>query len=123
MGEKWLRVGEKVWARDLKGRSMAERMLVKIGVWLAIIASPTAIAAQQVVMQILLDQKVTVSDGTKLSVNVFKPAGSQRLPTIFSFSPYNLEQAYQQGPWFATHGYNYVRGDLRGRGNSEGQFN
>jgi putative CocE/NonD family hydrolase len=72
----------------------------------------------------MLDQKVTMTDGVKLSVNVFTQMHQEKpLPTIMSLSPYGIDQRYEDGAWFARHGYNYVRADVRGRGDSEGEFN
>jgi uncharacterized protein len=74
-------------------------------------------------VSILLDQKVSMSDGTNLSLTLFRSEHqSKPLPTVFSFSPYTLKKGYDDGMWFARRGYNYVRGDMRGRGNSDGVF-
>src|SRR5262245_29024981 len=92
---------------------------------LALFACVVAAAAERPPeVRMLLTQKVTMTDAVKRSVNVFTQAKQERpLPTIFSYSPYGLDQRYEDGAWFAQHGYNYARADLRGRGNSEGEFN
>src|SRR5262245_61225148 len=102
------------------------RLLGKLYPRLIVIACTTSgtIAAQAPEVLLRQDQKVTTADGVKLSVNVFTPAHLDKpLPTILNLTPYGLEQGYQYGAWFVQHGYNFVRADVRGRGNSEGEFN
>src|SRR5262245_23052010 len=94
-------------------------------VLIIVVCDVSATSAQRA-PEVLLrqDQKATMTDGTKLSLNVFTPAHQDKpLPTILSFSPYGLDQVYPDGAWFVLHGYNDVRADVIGRGNSEGEFN
>lgn len=74
-------------------------------------------------IEILLDRKIRMKDGIKLSANVYKPAEMKEpLPAIFAFTPYISDEGQERGPFFAKNGYVYVHVDVRGRGNSEGEF-
>jgi putative CocE/NonD family hydrolase len=70
-----------------------------------------------------LNVRVPMSDGVRLSTNIFHPAGSGRFPTILIRTPYNkgttLVPNYQA---FVDHGYVVVMQDVRGRYGSEGTF-
>ena len=77
---------------------------------------------------------VTMRDGVKLSLCVYRPDGPGPFPTLFAASPYQYEMdevpAYplflwrETGPveWYAAQGYAYVHADVRGSGQSEGEF-
>jgi uncharacterized protein len=77
---------------------------------------------------------VTMRDGVRLSLCVYRPEAEGRFPTLFAASPYQYEMddvpAYplflwrETGPveWYVGHGYAYVHADVRGSGHSEGEF-
>jgi predicted acyl esterase len=77
---------------------------------------------------------VTMRDGVKLSLCVYRPDGPGPFPTLFAASPYQYEMdevpAYplflwrETGPveWYTEQGYAYVHADVRGSGQSEGEF-
>jgi putative CocE/NonD family hydrolase len=77
---------------------------------------------------------VTMPDGIKISLAVYRPAGAGPFPTLFAASPYQYEMdevpAYplflwrETGPvqWYIEQGYAYVHMDVRGSGQSEGEF-
>jgi putative CocE/NonD family hydrolase len=77
---------------------------------------------------------VTMRDGIKISLAVYRPEGEGPFPTLFAASPYQYEMdevpAYplflwrETGPveWYAEQGYAYVHMDVRGAGHSEGEF-
>lgn len=77
---------------------------------------------------------VTMRDGVRISVRVYRPDGDERVPALFAASPYQHEfdaiPAYplflwrETGPieWYVQQGYAYVRADVRGSGGSEGEF-
>ena len=79
-------------------------------------------------MRVLLDVKVPMRDGVKLSTNIFLPPGTGPFPVILVRTPYD------NGPWaetgwpgsryrdFVKHGYVYAAQDVRGRFDSEGAF-
>jgi predicted acyl esterase len=77
---------------------------------------------------------VTMRDGIRISLAVYRPEGEGPFPTLFAASPYQYEMdevpAYplflwrETGPveWYAEKGYAYVHMDVRGAGHSEGEF-
>lgn len=74
-------------------------------------------------IDILLHQPVKMSDGVHLSANIYKPTVMKEpLPAIFAFTPYISDEGQKRGSFFAQNGYVYVHVDVRGRGNSEGEF-
>src|SRR5262249_15462903 len=44
-------------------------------------------------------------------------------PCVFTLTPYIAQSYSDRGIYFAAHGYPYLTIDVRGRGNSEGEFN
>jgi len=77
---------------------------------------------------------VTMRDGVRISVCVYRPDDGARVPALFAASPYQHEfdtvPAYplflwrETGPveWYVENGYAYVHADVRGSGGSEGEF-
>ncbi len=77
---------------------------------------------------------VMMRDGTKISLCVYRPDAPGQFPTLFAASPYQYEMdevpAYplflwrETGPveWYVSQGYSYVHADVRGSGQSEGEF-
>lgn len=69
---------------------------------------------------------VRMRDGTKLAVNIHRPAGTGRWPVLLSRHPYNKDVAqtyvYNHPAWYARQGYVVVVEDTRGRFGSEGEF-
>ena len=69
-----------------------------------------------------------LSDGTTLVSDHYYPPASFKgpQPTILMRQPYGRDIAstvvYAHPVWFASHGYNVVIQDVRGRGDSEGDF-
>jgi len=66
------------------------------------------------------------SDGVDLVSDHYCPAGSGRYPTLLMRQPYGRDIAstvvYAHPAWFARHGYHVVIQDVRGRGDSGGEF-
>lgn len=74
-------------------------------------------------VKIILDQKIAMPDGVKLSARIWMPEKMKEpLPTIFVFTPYISDESQKRGMFFAKNGYVYTSVDVRGRGNSEGIF-
>jgi putative CocE/NonD family hydrolase len=67
-----------------------------------------------------------LSDGITLVSDHYYPAQSSPQPTLLMRQPYGRDIAstvvYAHPIWFARHGYNVVIQDVRGRGDSEGDF-
>ena len=77
---------------------------------------------------------VTMRDGVRISLCVYRPDAPGQFPTLFAASPYQYEMdevpAYplflwrETGPveWYVGQGYTYVHADVRGSGQSDGEF-
>ena len=77
---------------------------------------------------------VRMRDGVRISLAVYRPDGPGRFPALFAASPYQYEMdevpAYplflwrETGPveWYVGQGYAYVHADVRGSGQSDGDF-
>jgi len=76
-------------------------------------------------MTVEYDVRVAMRDGVALSADVYRPAESGRHPAVLTLTPYNnnsdatLDEAWS----YASRGYAYVTVDVRGRYDSEGEFN
>lgn len=71
--------------------------------------------------------RARMRDGVELVSDYYSPAGdSGPRPTLLMRQPYGRDIAstvvYAHPAWFARHGYNVVIQDVRGRGDSEGDF-
>lgn len=80
------------------------------------------------------DVRVTVRDGLKIGLRIYRPDGAGPFPTLFAASPYRYDNnelpAYplflwrETGPipWYIEQGYAFVHMDVRGTGISQGDF-
>ncbi len=67
--------------------------------------------------------KIPTRDGVNLNATVYKPHDQKdKLPVIFTFTPYIGDSYTDRAMYFAKHGYVYALVDVRGRGNSGGEF-
>lgn len=68
--------------------------------------------------------KARMRDGTRLSVDVYRPAAQGRFPGILIHTPYSNNAAglMQRARWFARRGYAVALSDVRGRYDSEGDW-
>jgi uncharacterized protein len=90
--------------------------------------------APQYKMKVEKGITITMRDGVRISLCVYRPDAAGRFPTLFAASPYQYEMddvpAYplflwrETGPveWYVGQGYSYVHADVRGSGRSEGEF-
>lgn len=67
-----------------------------------------------------------MSDGVRLVSDHYYPSGEGPFPTLLMRQPYGRDIAstvvYAHPVWFARHGYHVAIQDVRGRGDSEGDF-
>lgn len=97
------------------------RWMVAALVAAAVPATAAAQAAPDVEIQ--WGVKIPLRDGTKLNATIYRPRGAvEKLPVIFTLTPYIADSYYRWGLYHARDRYIYAAVDVRGRGNSEGQF-
>lgn len=69
------------------------------------------------------DVKIPLRDGVHLSAITYLPSGQTGpRPCVFTLTPYIAQSYHDRGMYFAAHGYPFLIVDVRGRGNSEGDF-
>jgi uncharacterized protein len=75
-------------------------------------------------IRIEYDVRVPMRDGTTLSADVYRPKGDAPVPVILVRTPYDNGAAghVAEGKRWAARGYAYVVQDVRGRGESDGEF-
>jgi putative CocE/NonD family hydrolase len=70
--------------------------------------------------------KMPMRDNVELNATLYLPKtadGSQpKTPVIFTLTPYISDTYHARGAYFASHGYTFALVDVRGRGNSGGDF-
>ena len=70
--------------------------------------------------------KIPMRDKVELNATLYLPksggATANRIPVIFTLTPYISDSYHARGAYFASHGYAFALVDVRGRGNSGGEF-
>ena len=67
--------------------------------------------------------KIPLRDGVRLNATLYRPRGvTAPLPVIFTLTPYIGDTYHKWGLYQARRGYVFAAVDVRGRGNSEGDF-
>ncbi|HRJ26542.1 MAG TPA: CocE/NonD family hydrolase [Fimbriimonadaceae bacterium] len=76
----------------------------------------------QIVSQTQLE--IPMRDGTRLIADLVRPKAEGRYPVILSRTPYGraTNLINQRGAWWAKRGYVFVSQDVRGRGESQGDW-
>lgn len=74
-------------------------------------------------LRIHWDLRIPLRDGVQLSAILYLPEPLEApAPTLFTLTPYIAQGYHAQGVFFASHGYPFLSIDVRGRGNSQGDF-
>lgn len=77
-------------------------------------------------VDILLDQKIMMRDGVSLSATIYQPRSKIKeettTATIIYLTPYVNDHATTNAWYLAKRGFTFIAVDVRGRGNSEGEF-
>ena len=67
--------------------------------------------------------RIPMRDGVHLSATLYLPRGVKTpRPVIFSLTPYTADGYHPEGISFSSNGYPYLSVDMRGRGESGGEF-
>lgn len=67
--------------------------------------------------------KIPMRDGVNLNATVYTPKGQKApAPCLFTLTPYISQSYHDRGMYFAAHGLPFLTVDVRGRGNSDGEF-
>jgi putative CocE/NonD family hydrolase len=80
-------------------------------------------SAQSANFEIQWGVKIPLRDGIQLEAIVYLPKNQYApLPCLFSLSPYTAQRNHAPASYFAAHGFPFLAIDVRGRGNSQGEF-
>jgi uncharacterized protein len=114
---------------DMLGATLKKILTAKAAFLLLMGAGITVTRAQQKpptddpMVDLQWAVKIPARDGVKLNATLFTPHGQKEpLPVIFTFTPYIGDSYTDRAVYFAKHGYVYALVDVRGRGNSGGEF-
>jgi uncharacterized protein len=70
--------------------------------------------------------KIPMRDRVELNATLYLPktpdGSPPKTPAIFTLTPYISDTYHERGAYFASHGYVFALVDVRGRGNSGGEF-
>jgi putative CocE/NonD family hydrolase len=70
--------------------------------------------------------KIPMRDKVELNATIYLPRTKDgtisRTPVIFTLTPYISDTYHARAAYFASHGYGFALVDVRGRGNSAGEF-
>src|SRR6266480_5335390 len=66
--------------------------------------------------------KIPMRDKVELNATLYLPKNSPPTPVIFTLTPYISDTYHSRAAYFASHGYAFALVDVRGRGNSGGEF-
>jgi uncharacterized protein len=70
--------------------------------------------------------KIPMRDKVELNATLYLPktkdGAAPKTPVIFTFTPYSSDSYHARAAYFASHGYAFALVDVRGRGNSGGEF-
>ena len=70
--------------------------------------------------------KIPMRDKVELNATLYLPktpdGSSPKTPVIFTLTPYISDSYHARGAYFASHGHAFALVDVRGRGNSSGEF-
>ena len=70
--------------------------------------------------------KIPMRDKIELNATLYLPHTSDgstpKTPVVFTLTPYISDSYHIRGAYFAAHGYVFALVDVRGRGNSAGEF-
>ena len=96
-------------------------MIAISGLWLGLtlLSQPRADS-----VLIDFDARVPMRDGVTLAADVYRPLAPGRYPVVLTRTPYNKTDAtlLKKAREFVARGFVYVAVDVRGRGDSEGEW-
>jgi uncharacterized protein len=106
-----------------RGFSVVAPLLIILMMDAGAVCAQNKPAAEDPAVDLQWAVKIPMRDGVKLNATVFTAHGQKGpQPVIFTFTPYIGDSYTDRAVYFAKHGYVYALVDVRGRGNSGGEF-
>jgi uncharacterized protein len=82
--------------------------------------SPTPLSQSAVAT---IGVRIPMRDGASLHAGIWRPRGQvDPVSVVMELTPYGIDHLHEDGVFWATEGFAYVAIDVRGRGNSDGEF-
>src|SRR5690348_10887270 len=109
-------------------RVTSKRFSARVALLVALLLTRVAVAqgqekTEEPAVDLQWAVKIPMRDGVKLNATIFSAHGQKEpLPVVFTFKPYIGDSYTDRAVYFAKHGYVYALVDVRGRGNSGGEF-
>ena len=94
-----------------------------LALWACAVAADESIPPDASRVDFKWGLKIPMRDGVQLNATLYTPR-EQRAPApcVFTLTPYISQSYHDRGIYFAAHGYPFLTIDVRGRGNSAGEF-
>src|SRR5258708_2908143 len=73
-------------------------------------------------MHIEWNARIPLRDGVELHARVYSMTDQRPGPCIVALTPYTCDLLHERAAYFASHGLRFVVVDVRGRGDSQGEF-
>ncbi|MDT9600080.1 CocE/NonD family hydrolase [Sphingosinicella rhizophila] len=109
-----------------RGGNMAKMALAWAALFGLVAAAPASAQPDQsdgAKVRLEWGVQIPMRDGTRLNATVYRPKAEAKPDfCVFTLTPYISESYHERGIYFAAHGVPFLTVDVRGRGNSEGQF-
>src|SRR4030067_620542 len=107
--------------------SIMALLIVSVIAWVPLAgwqqAQPAAGSSEQTyTVKIDFDVGVKMREGVELSADVYRPEAEGRFPVILNRTPYTKTGSLNTARFFVERGYVFVAMDVRGRGDSDGEF-
>lgn len=105
------------------GRASAIVLSILLVAVMARAGEAAAAAADVRNVQLSWGLKIPMRDGVLLGATLYAPKDQKEpAPCVFTLTPYIAQSYHERGVYFAAHGIPFLTVDVRGRGNSGGEF-
>ena len=95
--------------------------MLRVSTSAILLLATAAVCAADVRLQSFV--KIPLRDGVRLNADLYLPSSGEALQAcVLTMTPYISQTYHERGVYFAAHGYPFVAVDVRGRGDSEGEF-
>ena len=105
------------------GKALTVGLLLWSGTAQLHAADPQPDAANYTAVRLQSFVKIPLRDGVRLSADVYLPESAVApRACVLTMTPYISQSYHDRGVYFAAHNYAFISVDVRGRGDSEGEF-
>ncbi|MFC2164587.1 CocE/NonD family hydrolase [Acidobacteriota bacterium] len=107
-----------------KNTKLSSLVIVTVALFLFIGFSAEKPSQTEYKVKYNFNVRIPMSDGVELSADMYMPDSEGKFPAILVRTPYDNNNVMERkdGHFFAKNGYIYITQDVRGRGDSDGEF-